>query len=129
MLPAVAVGHSLRSNTMVRHLSLTLALLTLATPAFADEAPPERPVDQLDGVIVAGAVAAALAPMVIRPRNHLLWDTQLLGDIDEAACSQFSLRAAQLSDLLLVAAIASPAAYLTGSTVRDAAGDRLVLYG
>jgi membrane-associated phospholipid phosphatase len=114
---------------MVRVISLTLVLVTLATPAFADDGPGERPVDQTDSAIVIGAVAASLAPMAIRLRNHGLWDTQLLGDLDEAAYDQFSRTAAQLSDLMLAVSIATPAAYLTGSTVEDAAGDRLVLYG
>jgi membrane-associated phospholipid phosphatase len=115
---------------MVRLTSLTLALVALATPAFADDGPAERPTGQaVDGAIVAGAVVASLAPMAIRLRNHTLWDTQLLGTADDAVCGQFSRRAAQLSDLMLALAIAAPAAYLTGSTIEDAAGDRLVLYG
>lgn len=114
---------------MVRLLSLTLALLTFATPVFADDNPGERPVDQTDRAIVVGAVAASLAPMAIRLRSHALWDHQLLGDLDEAAYGQFSRSGAWLSDLTLALAIAVPAAYLTGSTIEDAAGDRLVLYG
>lgn len=114
---------------MVRRLSLTLALLALASPALADDAPAERPVSQADGAIVVGAVAASLAPMAIRLRHDALWDHQLLGDLDESVYSQFSRRGAQLSDLTLAAALAVPAAYLTGSTIEDADGDRLVLYG
>src|SRR5437764_10547103 len=114
---------------MVRLLSLPLALLAFATPAFADDSPGERPAGQADGAIVAGAVAASLAPMAIRLRNHALWDHQLLGDLDTAVYDQFSRGGAQLSDLTLAVAIALPATYLTGSTIEDADGDRLVLYG
>jgi membrane-associated phospholipid phosphatase len=118
---------------MVRLLSLTfiltLGLLALATPAFADDGPGERPVGQTDGAIVVGAVAASLAPMAIRMRNHARWDHQLLGDLDATVYDQFSRGGAQLSDLTLAVALAAPAAYLTGSTIDDADGDRLVLYG
>jgi membrane-associated phospholipid phosphatase len=41
----------------------------------------------------------------------------------------FQTRAAELSDLMLAATIAAPAAYLTGPTIEDADGDRLVIYG
>lgn len=112
---------------MLRPIATLVALL-VATPAHADELR-ERPVDRtVDGAILAGAVAVSLAPMALRLRDHALWDRQPLGALDAAAYEQLSPRAAQLSDLLLTAAVAAPAAYLTGSTVDDADGDRLVLY-
>ena len=112
---------------MLRPAATVLALL-IATPAFADDVR-ERPVDQtVDGAIVAGAVAASLAPIALRLRDHALWDRQPLGALDAAAYDQLSRRAAQLSDLLLTVSVAAPAAYLTGSTIDDADGDRLVLY-
>jgi membrane-associated phospholipid phosphatase len=115
---------------MRRLTSFTLALLSLASPAFADDATGERRADPaVDGAIIAGAVAASLAPMALRLREHAMWDTQLLGELDGAVYDQFSHPAAQLSDLMLVAAIAAPAVYLTGATVDDADGDRLVIYG
>src|SRR5262249_53961008 len=51
------------------------------------------------------------------------------GAVDDAVTGQFSHHAARLSDLLLGLAIAAPVAYLTGPTIDDADGDRLVLYG
>ena|SRR5215510_8528391 len=115
---------------MVRPTALVLALASFATPAFADNATGERPVDQtVDGAIVVGAVAASLAPMTLRLRHHGLWDTQLLGELDHAVYDQFSRGAAELSDLMLAVTIAAPAAYLTGPTIDDADGDRLVIYG
>jgi membrane-associated phospholipid phosphatase len=112
---------------MFRPIATLLAVLA-ASPARADE-PRERPVDQsVDGAIVAGAVVASLAPMALRLRDHGLWDSQPLGGLDAAAYDQLSRRAAQLSDLLLMASVAAPAVYLTGSTIEDADGDRLVLY-
>ena len=115
---------------MVRITAVTLAMTLLATPAFADEpTAAERPADAtIDGAIVAGAVAASLAPMALKLRSHELWDSQLLGSADRSAYDQFSRQGAQLSDLLLAVSIAAPAAYLTGSTIEDADGDRLVLY-
>jgi membrane-associated phospholipid phosphatase len=114
---------------MRRLAASTLALVFLTTPALADDATGERRADWLDGAIIAGAVAASLAPMALPLRDRAMWDTQLLGTVDGAVCDQFSQAAAQLSDLTLVAAIATPAAYLTGATIDDADGDRLVIYG
>lgn len=113
---------------MRRLVASTLALAFLTTPALADDATGERRASWLDGAIIAGAVAASLAPMALPLRDRALWDTQLLGTVDSAACDQFSRPAAQLSDLALVAAIAAPAAYLTGATIDDADGDRLAIY-
>lgn len=114
---------------MRRLAASTLALLLLATPALADDATGERRPDRVDTAIIAGAVAASLAPIVLPLRDRPMWDTQLLGAVDGAVCDQFSRAAAQLSDLTLIAAIAAPAAYLTGATIDDADSDRLVLYG
>lgn len=112
---------------MPRLISIPLAALLLASPAFADTG--ERPVDQgVDGAILAGATLAAIAPMTLRLRDHALWDDQLLGAIDTSVCEQFSDAAGPLSDLALTLAIALPAAYLTGSTIDDSDGDRLVIY-
>jgi membrane-associated phospholipid phosphatase len=114
---------------MRRLAAATLALLFLATPALADDATGERRPDRVDGAIVLGAIAASLAPMALPLRDRTIWDTQLLGELDGAVCDQFSQRAAQVSDLTLIAAIAAPAAYLTGATIDDADSDRLVIYG
>ena len=115
---------------MLRSTALTLALLLLAQPALADDAVRERPADRtVDGAIIAGALAASLASMALSPGDRAPWNAQLLGALDEAVFDQFSPGAAQLSDLLLTAAIAAPAVYLTGSRIEDTDGDRLVLYG
>jgi membrane-associated phospholipid phosphatase len=114
---------------LLRRSVLALALLTAAAPARADDglgAP--RSDAAIDGAILAGAVAAALAPAAIPLRAPARWDTQLLGALDEHAFGQLSHAAAQLSDLALALAIGAPAVYLTGSTIDDADGDRLVLY-
>jgi len=115
---------------MLRSLWLILALVLLARPVVADDAVRERPADRtVDGAIIAGALAASLAPMALRVRDPAPWSVQLLGPLDDAVFDQLSTGAAQLSDLLLTAAIAAPAAYLTGSRIEDTDGDRLVLYG
>jgi membrane-associated phospholipid phosphatase len=115
---------------MARTTAFVLALLSLATPAFADNTTGERPADPtVDGAIIAGAVAVTAAPMVLRLRSHGLWDTQMLGGLDHSVYDQFSPAAARLSDAMLLATIAAPAAYLTGPTIEDSDGDRLVIYG
>src|SRR5215831_11455715 len=103
---------------MLRSSSLLLALVVLAEPAIADDAIRERPADRtVDGAIIAGALAASFAPLTLRTHDHALWNTELLGALDDAVHDQFSPGAAQLSDLLLTAAIAAPAFYLTGSRI------------
>jgi membrane-associated phospholipid phosphatase len=117
---------------MRRFAASLLAVLLSATPALAlaDDATGERRPDPVvDGAIIAGAVAASLVPMALPLRGRTMWDTQLLGQVDDPVCNQFSVPAAQLSDLTLIAAIAAPAAYLTGPTIDDTDGDRLVIYG
>lgn len=114
---------------MHRLAASTLALLWLATPALADDATGEHRAGRVDTAIIAGAVAASLAPMALPLRDRAMWDTQLLGAVDGAVCNQFSRPAAQLSDLTLIAAITAPVAYLTGTTIDDADSDRLLIYG
>jgi membrane-associated phospholipid phosphatase len=112
--------------------TLVAALVTgLAAPAVADDIIPGHPIDRsADGAIIAGTLGLALGLSLIPVRaNAALWHHELFGEADAAVHASFSPRAAQLSDGLLAASIAAPIAYLTGGTIEDADGDRLLLYG
>jgi membrane-associated phospholipid phosphatase len=103
---------------------------SLATPVGANDEPGElRVVSSIDSAIIVGAMAASLVPMTIRLRDPVLWDHQLFGEADHAPYDRLSRPAGRLSDLALLAALTAPAVYLTGPTIDDADGDRLVLYG
>ena len=109
-----------------------LVVCLVASSAHADDAPTipghtvERPID---GGIVLGAVAIAALAKLVPARDHsVLWTKELL-DIDLRVRENFSPRAAHLSDGMLALSVLGPAIYLTGATVDDVDGDRLLLYG
>ena len=111
--------------------AVTVLLVTAASaPSLADaDQIPGHPIDRpvagaIIGVTLVGALGASLVPM----REPRLWRRELW-EIDEVVHDNFSRRAAHLSDGLLAAAIAAPIAYLTGPTIEDADGDRLLIYG
>ena len=107
------------------------AIFRPAAPASADDVVPGHTIDRpTDGAVIGGALAAALGlSLVPVPAQRALWTRELFGNTDAAAHAQFSPRAARISDAVLAAAVAAPIGYLTGSTIEDADGDRLVLYG
>jgi hypothetical protein len=85
----------------------------------------DRPVDgAIQGVALGATLGFSLIPMRKDPQ---LWATELL-EVDRGVRDNFSRRAAHLSDALLVTSLAAPAIYLTGSTIDDADGDRLMIY-
>jgi len=101
-----------------------------AAPARADEdVIPGHSVDRpVDGAVHGLAVGAALAFSLIPMRESpTLWVGELL-ELDTGVRNQFSRRAAHISDALLAASLAAPMVYLTGSTIDDADGDRLLIY-
>jgi membrane-associated phospholipid phosphatase len=105
-------------------------LIVAATSARADDVIPGHAIDRsLDSAVVAGALGAAfgLSLIPVRPPS-VLWQRELFGVVDGAVHASFSPRASQLSDVILAGTIAGPIAYLTGSTIDDADGDRLQLY-
>lgn len=107
----------------------SLALL-VATPAHADDVIPGHAIDRpvtgaVIGLALGGLAAASLFPMREAPE---LWQRQLWC-VDKHAHDNLSPRAAALADGLLAASIAAPVLYLTGSSIEDADGDRLLVYG
>jgi membrane-associated phospholipid phosphatase len=114
-----------------RVLVALAALGSLATPAAADsDVIPGHTVDgNVDGGIQAIALGATLGFSLIPLRDdHALWNEELF-EIDTGVRTNFSRRAAHISDALLVTSMAAPLIYLTGNTIDDADGDRLLLYG
>ena len=118
---------------MSTHRWVVTALIVSALPlrsARADTADAipghtvERPVA---GGIQATALAVGGLSYLIPARGGALWDHELL-DLDLRVRDDFSRRASHLSDGLLVLSVLAPAAYLTGTTIDDADGDKLLLY-
>lgn len=110
-----------------------VALATLAAPtaSFADDdVIPGHVIDRpvtgaIVGITAVGAFGFSLIP--IREQAEL-WQSELLGS-DVGVHDNFSRRASHISDGLLAASLVAPVAYLTGSTIEDADGDRLLVYG
>ncbi|MBA3456851.1 MAG: phosphatase PAP2 family protein [Deltaproteobacteria bacterium] len=119
----------MRSRAVV--MSVLACFLGTAAPARADEEvipghTVDRPVDgAVQGLALGATLGFSLIPMRSDPQ---LWATELL-QVDRGVHDNFSRRAAHLSDALLVSSLAAPAIYLTGSTIDDADGDRLMIYG
>ena len=110
---------------------LTVVVARLATPVRADDVIPGHAIDRpTDGVAIGGALAVALGlSLVPVSTERALWTRELFGNTDAAVHARFSLRAAGISDAMVAAAVAAPVGYLTGATIEDADGDRLMLYG
>lgn len=107
-----------------------LAVVSLARVAHADgqDSIPGHTVKRsVDGPIQAAAFAIGLAAKAIPLRTHDLKEFELL-DSDQGVRDNFSRRAAHISDGLLALSLVAPALYLTGTTIDDADGDRLLLY-
>lgn len=107
-----------------------LLCLVLVTPAFADEVTiPGHEIDRrVNGGITGIATGIGLVSQLIPLRHQDLWKAELT-DLDEGVRLNYSPRAAALSDALFGAAIAAPALYLMGTSIDDADGDKLILYG
>jgi membrane-associated phospholipid phosphatase len=118
------------SRLVVAALILGLGL-GLVTPATADDVIPGHQIDRpLDGAVIAGALGLGLGLSLLPVRTDRgIWRRELFGGVDRSVHARFSPRAAQISDATLAATVAAPLAYLTGGTIDDADGDRLVIYG
>jgi membrane-associated phospholipid phosphatase len=107
------------------------SLVWAVAPAAAEEGDviPGHTVDApVDGAVQGLALGATLAFSLIPIRSHPeLWKHELIS-LDDEGHNTFSRRAAHISDALLAASLAAPAVYLTGSTIDDADGDRLLIY-
>jgi hypothetical protein len=114
---------------MRQRASAIAVLLALASPAVADDEIPGHSVDRpRDGAIQGLAIGVSLGAMLIPIRDRDLWNRQLF-EMDESVKDKFSRRASTISDGLLGLSLAAPAIYLTGSSIDDADGDRLMIYG
>lgn len=118
------------ARPLVAFLVVALAVCA-ATPAVADDVIPGHVIDrQTNAVIVGAALGAALGLSLIPvSTERALWTRELFGDTDTAVHASFSPMAARISDAAVAATVAAPIAYLTGNTVEDADGDRLMIYG
>lgn len=110
---------------------MLIGLAGLASPAIADgeDSIPghtiERPTTAgITGVVLGLGLVTQLLPI----RRTELWRTELT-TFDEDVHDNFSRRAASLSDATLGLSLAAPMLYLMGSTIDDADGDKLLIYG
>jgi membrane-associated phospholipid phosphatase len=109
---------------------LGLGLTGLAAVARADDQIPDHPIDRpRTALITAGVFGAAfvLSQIPIHPPNTL-WRHELFGALDDTVHDKFSTRAVTISNGAIVAAIAAPVAYLTGTALDAADADRLLIY-
>lgn len=112
-------------------LVIAALVISLSTSAVADDVIAGHAIDRpVNGLAIGGALALGFGFSLIPMRAHrTLWQHELFGDTDDAVHTSFSPRAAQISDGILAAAVAAPVVYLTGGTIEDADGDRLLIYG
>jgi membrane-associated phospholipid phosphatase len=107
-----------------------VAQVAVMRPAAADEdrIPGHSADHAVDGAITGLGLAVSAAALLIPIRGHTLWDRQVF-EWDEGVKDNFSRRASAISDGLLGVSLVAPAIYLTGSSIDDADGDRLLIYG
>jgi hypothetical protein len=133
-LPDVAfVGSALavRLLAMRRRLAVIAAIAQIATlgAAAAQDSIPGHSADlALDGAVMSIGLGVSAAALLIPIRGHALWDHQVIG-WDDGVKDNFSRRASAISDGLLGASLIAPAIYLSGTSIDDADGDRLLIYG
>jgi len=106
-------------------------VVSFSTSALADDVIAGHEIDRpTNGLVIGGALALGFGLSLIPMREHrALWQHEIFGDTDDPVHTSFSPRAAQISDGILAAAVAAPVVYLTGGTIEDADGDRLLIYG
>lgn len=116
---------------MPLRLVVAALALGLARPAAADDVIAGHVIDRpASGLVIGGALGLGFGLSLIPMRpHHALWQHELFGATDTAVHANFSSRAAQISDAALAATVAAPIVYLTGNTIEDADGDRLLIYG
>jgi membrane-associated phospholipid phosphatase len=113
-------------------LAAVVAVLVCAaaTPAIADPIVAGHHVDRpVDAAVTIAAIGAGLGLSLLPIReDRELWHRELFGAADGAVHDNFSRRAAIASDGLLAVSVAAPVIYLTGTTIDDADGDRMLIY-
>jgi len=110
-------------------VAILLSITASVTAAHADDVIPGHTVSRpVDGAIQILAFTAGLTAKLIPARDRQPWDEEVFG-ADMRVRDNFSRRAAHISDGLLGLSLAAPVVYLTGRTIDDVDGDRLLLYG
>lgn len=114
--------------------SLVASLITVSLVAGharaddSDKIPGHSVSRPVDGGIQIAAFGAGLAAKLIPLRDRDPWTSEIFKS-DMGVRDNFSRRASHISDGLLALSLAAPALYLTGSTIEDVDGDRLLIYG
>lgn len=113
----------------LRLLVVAVVSFGLVVPAAAEDVIPGHHSNPVDGGVIGLGLGVGLAFSLLPMRDGGPWTTELFGDADLAVRDNFSRRAAHISDGLLAASLVAPIGYLTGGTIEDADGDRLMIYG
>ena len=115
---------------MIHRVVAGVLCLALVAPAYADgDSIPGHQIDRrTNGGITGLAMGIGLVTQLIPLRHTDLWKVELTS-FDEAVHRNYSPRAAALSDALFGVSIAMPALYLMGTSIDDADGDKLIIYG
>ena len=114
-------------------LASVILVSLVATRAHAEDDPNDKILGHtvsrpVDGGIQVAAFGIGLAAKLIPLRDRDLWTAEIF-ETDKGVRDNFSRRAAHISDGLLALSLAAPALYLTGPTIDDVDGDRLLIYG
>lgn len=114
----------------LRVSTAALGALVLASGAARaeDRIPGHTVRGDRDGLITGSAALTSVSLMTIPVREKPLWSRQLF-ELDDAVVGDYSSRARHISDAGVALSVAAPVVYLMGSSIDDADGDRLLLYG
>ncbi len=115
---------------MMHRAVAAILCVALVAPAYADgDTIPGHEIDRkTNGGITGLAMGLGLVAQLIPLRHRDLWKVELTS-FDEGVRLNYSPRAAALSDALFGLSIAAPALYLMGTSIDDADGDKLMIYG
>ena len=111
---------------------MAVLICSLVTPAVAEDeraAIPGHVIDRrVTGGITGVTIGLGLVSQLIPIRSRDPWNSELVG-IDEEVRDNFSPRAMTVADAGLGLSLGTPAIYLMGSSIDDADGDKLLVYG
>jgi len=117
---------------MTRCALVAVLILSLVTPAAAEDEPAIIPGHAIDRPVTGGisgvAIGLGLLSQLMPIRSRDPWNSELF-DLDEDVRDNFAPRAMTVADVGLGLSLGAPAIYLMGTSIDDSDGDKLLLYG